>query len=125
MNLTTQRRIDRYLGIPACFLLTAFVRVLGWIAPRRATQGRPRVLFIELSEMGSTILASAAIRRLQERYGQEDHCFVIFRRNAASLRLLQLFPDDSVFTMRDDSLGALLVEAKPPSKPQLRARSSG
>ena len=86
MNLTTQRRIDRYVGIPACFVLTAFVRALGWIVPRRSTQGPPRVLFVELSEMGSTILASAAIRRLQERYGESNHCFVIFRRNAASLR---------------------------------------
>jgi ADP-heptose:LPS heptosyltransferase len=68
------------------------------------------VLFIELSEMGSTILASAAIRRLQERYGESDHCFVIFKRNAASLRLLRLFPNDSIFTMRDDSVGALLVD---------------
>lgn len=110
MNLTTQRRIDRYVGIPACFVLTAIVRVLDWLNPRRVVHGAGRVLFIELSEMGSTILASAAIRRLQEHYGEHDHCFVIFKRNAASLRLLKLFADDCIFTMRDDSLGHLLVD---------------
>lgn len=110
MKLTTQRRIDRYVGIPACFVLTAIVRVLDWFRPRHSVGETPRVLFIELSEMGSTILASAAIRRLQERYPSGDHCFVIFKRNAPSLRLLKLFPNDCIFTMRDDSVGALLVD---------------
>jgi ADP-heptose:LPS heptosyltransferase len=110
MNLTTQRRIDRWVGIPACFVLAALVRVLEWLRPRRRIDGPGRILFIELSEMGSTILASAAIRRVQERYGQRDHCFVIFKRNAPSLRLLGLFADDCIFTMRDDSLGHLVVD---------------
>lgn len=110
MKLTTQRWIDRYLGIPACFVLTALVRLLEMLGLRGREANPRRVLFIELSEMGSTILASAAIRRLQERYGENDHCFVIFKRNAASLRLLGLFPNDSIFTMRDDSFGALVVD---------------
>lgn len=110
MKLTTQRRIDRYVGIPACFVLTALVRVLDWFRPRPQRGETPRVLFIELSEMGSTILASAAIKRLQDRYRSADHCFVIFKRNAPSLRLLGLFPNDCIFTMRDDSVGALLVD---------------
>jgi ADP-heptose:LPS heptosyltransferase len=110
MKLTTQRRIDRYVGIPACFVLTALVRLFGWFAPRKSGPGSPRVLFIELSEMGSTILASAAIHRLQERYHSEEHCFVIFKRNAPSLRLLKLFRDDRIFAMRDDSIWNLLVD---------------
>jgi ADP-heptose:LPS heptosyltransferase len=110
MNLTAQRRIDRWVGIPACFALTAIVRLLDWVRPRRPTDGPGRILFIELSEMGSTILASAAIRRVQERYGAHAHCFVIFKRNAPSLRLLGLFADDCIFTMRDDSLGNLVVD---------------
>ena len=110
MNLTTQRWIDRYLGIPACFVLTALVKLLELLGGRRREATPRRVLFIELSEMGSTILASAAISRLQQRYDEGEHCFVIFQRNAASLRLLGLFPHDSIFTMRDDSLQSLLVD---------------
>jgi ADP-heptose:LPS heptosyltransferase len=68
------------------------------------------VLFIELSEMGSTILASGAIRRLQARYADFRHCFVIFERNAPSLRLLGLFDDEDILTMRDDSLAHLAVD---------------
>src|SRR5436190_9602192 len=69
MKLTTQRRIDRFVGIPACAVLTALVRLREGFRPLRVRAARPRrVLFIELSEMGSTILASAAMRHLQERY---------------------------------------------------------
>ncbi len=108
MKLTTQRRIDRYVGTPACAVLTALVRLRERLAPPRDRPRRPRkVLFVELSEMGSTILASAAIRRLQERYPDAEHCFVIFERNAPSLRLLGLFAERNIFTMRDDSLATV------------------
>jgi ADP-heptose:LPS heptosyltransferase len=109
MKLTTQRRIDRYIGIPACAVLTGLVRLRDVFRGRRpAALRRPRkVLFIELSEMGSTILASAAIRRLQERYHEAEHCFVIFERNAPSLRLLGLFEERNIFTMRDDSVATV------------------
>ena len=110
MRLTTQRWIDRYVGIPACFVLTAIVKLLELLGVRRREATPQRVLFIELSEMGSTILASAAMRRLQERYGDRQHCFVIFKRNAASLRLLGIFEPDQIFTIRDESIGALVVD---------------
>ncbi len=105
MKLTTQRRIDRYVGIPACAVLSGLVRLRESLRPRRPRPTTPRkVLFVELSEMGSTILASAAIRHLQERYRDAEYCFVIFERNAPSLRLLGLFEERNIFTMRDDSL---------------------
>ena len=108
MKLTTQRRIDRFVGIPACAVLTALVRLREGFRPLRGREQRPRrVLFIELSEMGSTILASGAIRHLQERYRDAEHCFVIFERNAPSLRLLGLFDERNIFTIRDDSMGSV------------------
>ena len=61
MKLSTMRRIDYFVGVPATFLLTLLVRLLGR-RRQRQLRGEPRrILFIELSEMGSTILASAAI----------------------------------------------------------------
>ncbi len=108
MKLSTQRWIDRYLGIPATAVLTGLVRLREGFRGRTSLRQRPRrVLFIELSEMGSTILASGAIRHLQERYRDAEHCFVIFERNAPSLRLLGLFKEENIFTMRDDSVGTV------------------
>ena len=104
MKLSTMRRIDYFVGVPATFLLTLLVRLLGR-RRQRQLRGEPRrILFIELSEMGSTILASAAIRRVQERYPGVQHSFAIFKKNAASMRLLDLFDERHIFTIRDDSL---------------------
>jgi ADP-heptose:LPS heptosyltransferase len=104
MTLATMRRIDYLVGIPACAVLSALARLLDRRRPRRAAEAPRAVLFIELSEMGSTILASAAIRRVQERWPGARHGFVIFRKNAPSLRLLGLFDEASICTIRDDSL---------------------
>ena len=82
MKLSTMRRIDYFVGVPATFLLTLLVRLLGR-RRQRQLRGEPRrILFIELSEMGSTILASAAIRRVQKRYPGAQHSFAIFKKNA-------------------------------------------
>jgi ADP-heptose:LPS heptosyltransferase len=110
MKLSSMRRIDYFVGVPATFILTGLVRLFGRRRPRRAGGESRRILFIELSEMGSTILASAAIRRVQERHPGTQHAFAIFRKNAASLRLLDLFDEHHIFTLRDDSLAHMATD---------------
>ena len=100
------RAIDYWLGVPLCFLLTVLT------APFRRAWRRPaprRVLFIELSEMGSTILADPAMRLAGKLWGA-DLYFLIFAGNAASLALLQTVPKDNVFTIREDSLATVAAE---------------
>ncbi len=101
------RAVDYWAGVPLCFLLT----VLTWPFRRRAAP-RPtprRVLFIELSEMGSTILADPAMRMAARLWGAELH-FVIFAGNAASLALLNTVPEPNIFTIREDSIATLAVD---------------
>lgn len=101
------RAIDYWAGVPLCFLLT----VLTYPFRRRSTP-RPaprRVLFIELSEMGSTILADPAMRRAAETWRSELH-FLIFAGNAASLALLQTVPADNIFTIRETSIVTLAID---------------
>ena len=101
------RAIDYWAGVPLCFLLTVLT------APfrrRAALRLKPRrVLFIELSEMGSTILADPAMRRAADTWGAELH-FVIFAGNAASLALLQTVPAANIFTIRETSVVSLAVD---------------
>jgi len=68
MRLSTMRRVDYFVGIPLCFLLTLVVRIVGRVRGPRTPDAPRKILFIELSEMGSTIIASAMIRRVQERW---------------------------------------------------------
>src|SRR3990172_8941874 len=110
MKLGTMRRIDYFGGVAVCLFLSAIVRLLARLRPPRLSGAPRKLFFIELSEMGSTILAAAAIRSTQQRYPSAKHCFVIFRKNAPSLRLLRLFEEQHIFTIRDDSLRNMVVD---------------
>src|SRR5689334_19324774 len=105
MNVDTMRRIDRWAGVPLCAAATLLVRLRDAFRPRAARPAR-RILFVELSEMGTTILAEPAMRKARTKLSAELF-FVIFKRNAGSLDLLGTFPRDNVFTISDKSLFAL------------------
>ncbi len=102
MNVDTMRAVDRWLGIPLTFLLTQFLRVQKNSTPRPIAPIK-RVLFIELSEMGSTILADPALRKARAQLKAEIF-FVIFACNRASLALLNTIPPENVFTLRETGL---------------------
>ena len=89
MKIDTMRRIDRYAGVPLCAVATTLVRLRDWVR-RRAVRPIRRVLFIELSEMGTTLLAQPAMRKARERTGAELF-FVIFARNIGSLDITGAF----------------------------------
>ena len=109
MNIDTMRRIDRWAGVPLTFALTLLARLVEPMRSRQLVARPQRVLCIELSEMGSTILADPALRKLRDRTGCELY-FVIFRKNRPSLDLLATIPAANVFTLREDGLVPLLVD---------------
>src|ERR1700736_13337 len=102
MNVDAMRRIDRHAGIPLCAVATVLVRAFDRLRARAARPLR-RILFVELSEMGTTVLAQPAMPRAREKLGAEVY-FVIFGRNVGSLDLTGDFPPANVFTIRDTSL---------------------
>ncbi len=102
MQVDTMRKIDRYLGIAICFILSAIDRFKRLLVSRKEVRAQ-RALFIELSEMGSAILADPAMRYLREKTGCELF-FVIFKKNKPSLRLLKTIPEDNIFTIREGNL---------------------
>lgn len=107
MNVDTMRRIDYWAGVPLCAVVSLGLRLKHLLArpPRRAPR---RVCLVELSEMGSAILADPAMRKLRA-HGAELH-FVIFARNVGSLGLLGTVPPENIFTLRADGLLPLLVD---------------
>jgi ADP-heptose:LPS heptosyltransferase len=109
MKIDTMRKVDYFAGIPLCFLATLLIRLIGLFAGRSFQRPR-KVLFIELSEMGSAILADPAMRKMR-REGNAELYFVIFKSNAASLRLLNTIPETHVFTIRADGLLNLAVDS--------------
>jgi ADP-heptose:LPS heptosyltransferase len=98
MNVDTMRRIDHWAGVPLCAAATLLVRLRDAFRPRAARPAR-RILFVELSEMGTTILAEPAMRKARNELSAELF-FVIFERNAGSLDLLGTFARDTLGFLR-------------------------
>ncbi|MCK7574744.1 MAG: glycosyltransferase family 9 protein [Chromatiales bacterium] len=109
MKIDTMRKVDYFAGIPLCFLATLLIRLVNLFVGRQLQHPR-KVLFVELSEMGSAILADPAMRKMQWA-GHVELYFLIFKSNAASLRLLNTIPETHVFTIRADGLLNLAVDS--------------
>jgi ADP-heptose:LPS heptosyltransferase len=109
MNVDTMRRIDHLAGVPLCAAATLLLRLIGLFRPRAPRPVR-RILFVELSEMGTTILAEPAMRKARTQLSAELF-FVIFARNVGSLQLLGAFPPGNIFTISDRSIFALARDA--------------
>jgi ADP-heptose:LPS heptosyltransferase len=105
MRIQTMRNIDYFVGIPLCFLASGTQRLLHLL--QRTPPGSPKkVLFIELSEMGSTILAEPAMQKLKKASGAELY-FLIFDSCKESLELVNTIPPQHVCVIRDKSFFTL------------------
>ena len=100
MSTDTMRWLDRWLGVPLCFLLSLGAR---WRSRRASVVSAlpRRVLCIQLAEMGSLVLAAPAVHWLQARGVQL--WFVSFARNGDCLAVAGLAPVDRVFLWRTQS----------------------
>lgn len=106
MKVDTMRKIDYYAGVPLCLLVSATLKLGRLFRPWQRRQPK-KVLFVELSEMGSAILVDPAMRKIQKE-GAALY-FVIFSKNAPSLRLLGTVPEENVFHIREDGLVPLAL----------------
>lgn len=106
MNVSTQRFIDRWIGVPVCLALTVWDKLFGRRPPKRPPRN---VLIVQLSEMGSLTLAYPSIRHLKALFPEARVHFVTFRRNRKFLDLLEVAEPGDVFALDDASLGAFVA----------------
>ncbi len=95
------RKIDYWIGIPLCFIATIiyrFQRLLGLKNPHYK-EAPKNVLFIELAEMGSTVLAYPAIKKLKSVYPNSNVYFLIFRHIKESMDIIDAVPKENVLTI--------------------------
>jgi len=100
MTINTMRKIDHYAGVPLCFLSTYILKLF----PKKS-QTPKKVLLIELSEMGSAILADPMMEDLKAK-GCELY-FLIFKKNKISLNLLNTLKKENIFTIDPSSFTTL------------------
>ena len=96
MNASAIRFADRWLGIPACALLTLWRRLFD----RRQPDGPVRrILVLKLVEQGATVLAYPALRTAVERVGAENLFFMVLEENRPILDMLGIVPPANVIAV--------------------------
>jgi ADP-heptose:LPS heptosyltransferase len=109
MNVDVMRKVDYFVGVPLCFAGT-IARKLSAIFFSPKTCPSPRnILFIELSEMGSTILADPAMQKLKREL-KANLFFAIFKKNRPSLELLGTVPDENIYTINESSFASFTAD---------------
>jgi len=108
VDISFQRAVDRYVGVPICAL---FSLIDGLLPTTRPSVPPRRILIILLSEMGSLVLAHAMFARLKTKYpGAAIHALV-FSKNREVLDLLGVMPAENVLTVSDRSLTDFVGDA--------------
>jgi ADP-heptose:LPS heptosyltransferase len=97
--------VDYWLGIPLCALFSTIERLRAGASPR-STRPPSRILLIELSEMGSVVMAHPALAEAVERVGTSNVWFLTFERNRDGVAVLGLLPQQQILTVSDRSLHA-------------------
>ena len=95
--------IDRRVGVPVCFVLTLARRVRDLFGRRAPLPPWRSVLFLKLTEQGSTVLAHEAVRLAVARVGRENVHFLVFEENRFIVDLLGLVPAENVLTVETRS----------------------
>jgi len=108
MNVRALQRLDRWLGVPLCLVLTVVRAFFGRSAPVCFMPPR-RFLFVKLAEQGSTVLASLALRRAVEIAGRENVYFITLDDNRFILDLLGIIPEQNVITVSFKNVAGLIL----------------
>ena len=111
MNPDLMRAIDYWVGIPLVFLLTLVSRVQRFIGLATSPVGRPtslagtprNILFIQLAEMGTMVVAYPALRKARELHPDATLHFLCFRQIRSSVEMLEIIPSENIITVDSHS----------------------
>src|SRR5688572_2453040 len=109
LNPTLMRAIDYWAGLPLVFLVTVvdrFRRLAGLVS---SPAGRPRnILFIQLAEMGTMVVAYPSLRKARELYPDATLHFLCFTQVRPSVEILEIVPADNIITIDAHSVRSLV-----------------
>jgi ADP-heptose:LPS heptosyltransferase len=109
MTVDLMRYLDRWMGIPLCFIFSVMHRMLRPFATKKAPEQVQKILIVQLSERGAVILAHSAVVKVKELFPHAALYYAIFEEMKESIQLLQTVPDDHIFTVRSASLAGFIM----------------
>lgn len=112
MNVNQMKKIDYYIGMPLCFLLSKLSFVLKTLCfKEKKTKPVKKILFIKLSELGAIVLAYPLLNRVKKTHPKAGLFFVTFEKNKDIFALLDgIIPEKNILTLREDSLWAVITD---------------
>lgn len=111
MTISVIRKIDRWIGIPVCFVLTVIDKIVSLFRDSQKFTDFPKnIVFIELSEMGSAIIAYSAIQKAKELFSGANLFFLIFEANKESVYFTGAIPRKNVLTINDKTFFRCAVD---------------
>jgi len=110
VRVKTVRKIDYWVGIPICFFISLWHLFLGKLIFVKKKTPR-KILFIELSEMGSAILSYSALHQAQKQFDKAELFFLIFESNVESVNVLNIIPPQNIITIRNKTFFGFAVSS--------------
>lgn len=108
MNADFMRFIDRRLGVPICLALSCVHGLRKIFSKPRFIKNPNKFLFIELSEMGSILLAYSLFKKTKEFFPDAEFYFLTFKENRKALDILDIIPEKNVMTISNNNFFSLL-----------------
>jgi ADP-heptose:LPS heptosyltransferase len=108
-NQTLMRQLDRLIGIPLCWLVTLFTHRLTRRQMHLPGSSPKGVLFIQLAESGSMVLADPALRHIQTRSGAKIFMLTL-EETRPSLDICATVPSNQIYTLTSGSLFRFILD---------------
>jgi ADP-heptose:LPS heptosyltransferase len=103
------RAIDFWVGVPLTFLLTVACRIQRLVGLAAPPAGAPHhILFIQLAEMGTMVVAYPALRKARELFPGATLHFLCFTQIRASVEMLGIIAPENIITVDADSAVSLV-----------------
>ena len=112
MNIDRMRKIDYWIGIPLCFLLSIPTYVFKILRVKPRFKKTPeKIAFIKLSELGAIVLSYPLLNRIKKEYPSAELFFLTFEKNRCVFKLLDgMIEDKNILTIRETTPLVFLLD---------------
>ena len=112
MTPNLMRAIDFWVGIPLTFCFTLICRLQRVLGLAASPIGTPRnILFIQLAEMGTMVVAYPALRKARELFPDATFHFLCFNEIRSSVEMLDVIPAENILAIDSRSLLSLVRDS--------------
>ncbi len=106
------RTIDFWVGIPLTFFFTVVCRIQRFLGLAASPAGAPRnILFIQLAEMGTMVVAYPALRKARELFPDATLHFLCFTEIRPSVEMLEIIPSENILIIDAHSVWSLVRDS--------------